>query len=270
MIVLAKPVSFARVKHQFRGLAAIFQGPVEFLRLPHRHPLVVRTVQDQGGRGHLVDVGHRRPFQVERQGLGAGDAPEIADQHTGNVVGAVHAPHVGKAGADHGRLEAAGLRDHPRRHVAAVAPADVRQFVGVGDAPRHQRVHAGHDVLVVAAAPVVDVVPQKLLAVVRAAARVGIEHRPALVGPHLPTLEAAQAEAVHVCTGGATVRHHQRRMLGARRVAHRLQQHALHLHAVGAFPGDHFGVALRQLSKLRVRDRQLAEGRERRIGDEDL
>src|SRR4029453_18005019 len=113
----------------------------------------------------------------------------------------------------------------------AVTPADVRKLVGIGDAARDERIDAGYDVLEVAAAPVVDVGRQRLLAVVRAAARVRIKHRPPLAGPHLPAFETAEAEAVHIRAGGTAVRHHQRRVALAGLEADRLQQHAFHLDA---------------------------------------
>src|SRR5262249_5495484 len=135
------------------------------------------------------------------------------------------------------------LSDHPRRHVAAVAPADVREAVWISDPLRDQRVDAGHDVAVIAAAPIVDVRAQELLAVVRAAARVRIEDRPSFAGPHLTAFEPADAIAVHVSAGGSAVSDGEHWILFARLIADRLEQDALHFEAIAALPRDDFRFA---------------------------
>ena len=127
----------------------------------------------------------------------------------------------------------------------------------------------GHDVAVVAAAPVVDVGAQELLAVVRAAARIRIEHGPALARPQLTAFQAAHAIVVHVRAGWPAVGDDQERIPLARFEADRLEQHAFDRPPV-ALPGDDLAGAERELGRLRVRGRQPVEGAEVRAGHVDV
>ena len=79
----------------------------------------------------------------------------------------------------------------------------------IGDAALDDLVDPRHDVAVVAAAPVGNVAAHELLAVVAAAARIRIEHGPALAGPELPAVVDADLEAVGVRAGRAAVDVHQ-------------------------------------------------------------
>src|SRR5205823_10944088 len=76
-----------------------------------------------------------------------------------------------------GRLEAARLRDGPGREVAAVAVAQDAELVLVGHTQGDDVIDAGHQVAVVAAAPIFVVGLEELHAVAAAAARVRAQHR---------------------------------------------------------------------------------------------
>ncbi len=80
------------------------------------------------------------------------------------------------AAPDRRGLEALRLRDDPRGHEAAVAPAHDAESIRVGDAHPDHVIDAGHEVAVVAAAPVAVVGVAERLAVAAAAARVDAQH----------------------------------------------------------------------------------------------
>jgi hypothetical protein len=84
---------------------------------------------------------------------------------------------VGDRRHRHGGAEAVGLADSPGRHEAAVARADDRDPVAVGDPLGHDGVHAGEDVAQVATAHVAQVGARKRLSAARAAARVRQQDR---------------------------------------------------------------------------------------------
>jgi hypothetical protein len=84
-----------------------------------------------------------------------------------------------------GRAKAVGVADHPRGEHAPAGPAGDEQVPLVDVALRDHRVHPGVQVVkVVARVRMVDQVPE-LLAVARAAARIGVQHHEAGRGHQL-------------------------------------------------------------------------------------
>ena len=96
------------------------------------------------------------------------------------LLGAVFAELVDHRRAADDGFEAVGLAFDEAGHLAAVAVAHQRQLRRVDRVVREHVVDAGHHVLIVAAAEVVLVGRGKFDAVVRGAARIGAQHRPAV------------------------------------------------------------------------------------------
>src|SRR5688572_25675281 len=104
-------------------------------------------------------------------------------------------------------------------------------------------VDAGHDVAIVAAAPILDVRAHELLAVVRRAPRVGIEDRPPLAGPELAGRSIARLEARAGHASGTSVRLDDERITPAGLVADRLDENPFHGRAVRALPSHDLGLS---------------------------
>src|SRR5262249_50894427 len=123
----------ARVDHQLARHAVILQSAEELVALTDRYDDIFRTVDDQRGRFHALDVVDGREAIVAA-------APLVWAGAVGDLVPCAYLGHaverapVADAGAHHGRLEAIGLRDRPGSHKAAVAPAADAQPLRVGDA----------------------------------------------------------------------------------------------------------------------------------------
>ena len=124
------------------------------------------------------DVRQRRPLPQGREVLARpGKAVELGVHEVLVERRGVEADQVGHARRRDRRFEAGRLRDHPVGHVAAVAAARDEEAVAVEVRVSRERVvDAGHQVLVIAAAPIVDAAIGELLAVARAAARIDGEH----------------------------------------------------------------------------------------------
>src|SRR5262249_5044230 len=91
--------------------------------------------------------------------------------------------------------------DRPFGHVAAVGPATDGEAVGIGDAAVDEVLHAGHDVLEVAATPVGTVGFDESFAVADGAPDGGIENGVAARGEKL----APNVDRVRPAAGGAAV-----------------------------------------------------------------
>src|SRR5438105_3484958 len=156
---------------------------------------------------------------------------------------AEHAHEIGEPRAFHRHLETARLRYHPRRHVAAVAPARHRELVAVGDATRDHRVGARHDVAIVATAPVRNVATHPFLAVACRSPGIWIEHGPPLAGPELARRAPARLEAGVVGARRSAVDIHEHRIPLSGAIADGLEENALDLLPVGALPRHDFTLA---------------------------
>ena len=204
-------------------------------------------MQDQCRRLGAFDVEHGGVFAIGIQVIPV-FAAEIERQKTGDIRCSREAHQVGDAGPDGSRLESLRLRDDPRGHEAAVAPAHDAEPLRVGDALRDQVIDAAHDVLVVAAAPVLDVGLAELLAVGSAAARVGAEDGVALPGEDVDGVAArlrdagridGEAEAELEC-GAAVDVGQEREFFLALLVVWWQYERAFDFQAVLAFPSDAF------------------------------
>src|SRR5688572_32042647 len=132
MVVLREAVSLAWIENQLYGLSAILERAVELHRLTDRHALIVSTMLNQERRRHVVDELDRRARAIEVERLLRRDAAEERADVARDVRRPVHALQVRQAGAHARRLEPRRLAHHPRRHVAAVAPALERHLRRVG------------------------------------------------------------------------------------------------------------------------------------------
>src|SRR5262245_23416982 len=101
---------------------------------------------DERGRGDAPGVERRRVAAVRLQVIPE-LAGEVVGDEAGDVAGAGEADQVGHAGANARGLKAWRLRDRPAGQEPAVAPAQYRQPLGIGDAPLDERVHTGEHVL---------------------------------------------------------------------------------------------------------------------------
>src|SRR5258708_3090416 len=92
------------------------------------------------------------------------------------LFGAVFGNKIGHARAGDRGLEAGGLGDGPFAHVAAIGPAADAEAIGVGNSFGDQVVDAGHDVLIICAAPVAAIAFDEFFAVADGAANIRIEN----------------------------------------------------------------------------------------------
>src|SRR6185295_17966103 len=92
-------------------------------------------------------------------------ATEIIRQESGNVRGAREAPQIGHARTHDRRLESLRLRDGPRGHEPAVAPAHYGEPIRIRDAHRDYMVQTGLIVLEIASAPIVVIREAKFLSI---------------------------------------------------------------------------------------------------------
>src|SRR5712692_8084635 len=136
--------------------------------------------------------------------------------------------------------ETRGVADDPVRHEPAVAsPSDVEPLL-VDPAGSERMFDAGHEVLVVFAAPVADAGGRELFAVRVAPAWIGVEHSVTAAGEHLEFME----EPVPVRRMRSAVHLEDERPLLRGVEAARLHQPAL----------DHPAVRASELDPLRRRD----------------
>src|ERR1051326_1099362 len=187
MLGVTETGAFARVADQFRFDAALAQRGEHLLGLCDVHVVIVFTVQEHGWRGGILDVRERRPFPKQRViVVGPWEAVELGVNQILIERGGVEADQVADAGRGNRGLEASGLRYDPVGHESAVAAAGNVEMiaidVGVGG---EYVIDAGHQVLVIAAAPVVDASVGEFLAVAGAAARIDREHGVAASGVEL-------------------------------------------------------------------------------------
>src|SRR5262245_36980647 len=115
---LAQYVAAARVDVEFYGFAQGLQRAIELPRVADRDARIDFAMLYQQRRRHLLRMRQRRMRRV-RRGVLPGQL-EVIDHELAALGQVVLIGKVAQTRARRGGLEAAGLRDDPVRHVAAV------------------------------------------------------------------------------------------------------------------------------------------------------
>ena len=132
-------------------------------------------MEDEGRGLEIGGIKNRRSPHIKVHGF-PGDIPQVIFRVSGNIGLPVEADQVGHPGAQGCDLEPVRLGDDPGRHVSAVAPPHDPKLRRVGDLAVDQGVDPGHDVPVVAAAPIQEVGLPELIAVAIASPGIGHEN----------------------------------------------------------------------------------------------
>ena len=201
-----------------------------------RHARVAFHHMNHRGRLGVADVPDRRLLPVRVEIVVRELVAQIVLTISLHVALGVHRDPVRRAGAAGNALEAIGVRKNPVAPVAAGAPAQHTHLGLVDQALRNERIDTGHDVVVARLEVVAHDAVLVRFAVVGGAAIVGHQHRPALPRVHLRAV--APVERQLICGRRTAVNGHDERILLARLITDRLEQHAAHLPAVLRRPRD--------------------------------
>src|SRR5215471_11738722 len=166
MTRLLEAMRLARKQPHLDRHMVLFQSHVQLPGLSRRHSLVSRSMLDKGWSAGLLDECHGGGPTIGFE-LIPWLAPEITVEDTLKVVGRIHREHVRESRADHHRLEPVGLCEGPGRHISAVAPSGLGEFVGIGSPGCYERIDPALNVLVIATAPVLEVGEEESFAVAR-------------------------------------------------------------------------------------------------------
>ena len=170
-----------------------------------------------------------------------------------DIRGAGEAHQVGHSRSHRGGLEALGLCDDPGGHVPAIAPAHHAQPLRVGHSRGDDFVHAGHQVPVVAAAPILVVGVAEFLAVARRAAGVGAQYGVTLRRERSRRVQRPVGdETLHEHARGPAVNHHHQRVVFSFLVANWVGEQPFDLRAVTRFPPHNFGVPERMVGQVHI------------------
>jgi hypothetical protein len=176
------------VEDQFAVHTVGFERMVEFVADTGRDASVASAMLDECRRLHPIDVRHRRMRKIELRG-GPRCGAEVRFHKLRNIRATVHREEINGPGTDGRGAEAIGVRDGPRRQIAAVGPAHDSHAIFVDDAAGNQIVHTALDILKVSATPVLANHLAKFLAVAIAAARIWQEDHVAFGGEHLQRVQ---------------------------------------------------------------------------------
>src|SRR5262249_12255511 len=172
---LAHLVTLSRVDDQLGLDAELPQPSVKLLGLAGRYAAVLLAVQDQRRPGRRAEPDDRRALQVACLLLARPAAQQVVVERR-VVGGAPAAGQVTDAGHNNAAAKDRPGRDGPGRQVAAVARADGRDAVRVGDALGDAMRYPGEDVVELRAGWIGQVGPGEGLPAPGAAPRVGHEH----------------------------------------------------------------------------------------------
>ena len=171
---IGEHVAFVFVDYELRFDAERFEGVPEFVGLRGGDFAVAVADENERRSFYFFDEIDRRAFGVDL-GVVVNGFAEERDHPLVDEIFAVVALPVGETGAGHGGFEAVGLRDGPHGHVAAVAPAADTEAIRIDGRDFDGFVDAGHDVLEVAVAKILDVGASERLALAEAAARIRLQ-----------------------------------------------------------------------------------------------
>src|SRR5271166_5036831 len=223
-------VVFAGEDYELTRYAVVLERAEPLLALLDGDAVVVVGVEHQSRSLDLARVLERAgvPVLIE---VVEERAVEIFFVAVGAVARAVVADEVGDAAQGDGSDEAIGVADDPVGHESAVAAAGDAHAVLVDPGILLERgIDAGHDVLVIHAAPVVLDAALEFLAVAGGSARIAEEDRVAFSGVDLEFVVPIDA----VLSGGAAVDAQDHRIFLAGFPVDGFDQEAFDVPAVGA------------------------------------
>ena len=235
-----KAVVFPRIDHELYRDMPLIERAVKLLRLGNRHSCVRLAMQDHRRSLHVLHILHRRMVPVLLEIVPRRFSIEEHRHVAMNIRLGIHRVKIGQSRPGRNGFELVGLRVHPKRHVAAVGPAERSEPVRFGPAPVYHRLHAAHIILVIAVAPIVLVRACEFLAPAGGAAEIRFQHQIAVGGKDL----LRRVEGQQRSSGRSAVRIEQKRVLSGRFKVHRLGYDAVDFHSVlAALPFGDFGAA---------------------------